>query len=79
MKCTIYIYTLQIIEDINDEVKDGKLSLEGVAIVSLDVENMYNNMSEDLATNACKEFLDSDTFQQDGDSVSGDSILTALN
>ena len=41
---------------------------------------MYNNMSEDLATEACKEFMNSETFQQDGgeEMVSGNSILTAL-
>ena len=70
-------HTLQIIENVNDEVKDGKLSLEGVKVVSLDVENMYNNMSEDLATEACKEFLESELFQQDGEncSFSANSIL----
>ena len=72
-------HTLQIIENINDEVNEGKLSLEGVAVVSLDVENMYNNMSEDLATEACKEFVESEIFQQDGESVSANSILTALD
>ena len=66
-------HTLQIIENVNDEVKDGKLSLEGVAVVRLDVENMYNNMSEDLATEACKEFLESDLFQQDGENCSAES------
>ena len=40
---------------------------------------MYNNMSEDLATDACKEFVESDIFQQDGGSVSAHSILTALD
>ena len=74
-------HTLQIIENINEEVKDGKISLNGVAVVSLDVENMYNNMSEDLATEACKEFVESGLFQQDGgdSSVSANSILTALD
>ena len=36
-------------------------------------------MSEDLATDACKEFVESEIFQQDGGSVSAHSILTALD
>ena len=50
-------------------------------MVSLDVENMYNNVSEDLATGACNLFLESDIFQKDGgnNSVSPNSILLALD
>ena len=47
-------HTIQIIEDLNNKIDEGKMDLEGVAIVSLDVESMYNNMSEDLATSAVK-------------------------
>ena len=74
-------HTLQVIEEINDKVKDGTLSLDGVAVVSLDVENMYTNMSEDLGLGACKDYLESEIFQQDGDlnSVSADSIVKALS
>ena len=74
-------HTLQVIEDINDKVKDGSLSLDGVAVVSLDVENMYTNMSEDLGSGAVRDYLESETFLQDGslNSVSGDSVITALN
>ena len=42
------------------------MSLDGVAVVSLDVESMYNNMSEDLATSAVKDYLDSRIYQEDG-------------
>ena len=41
---------------------------------------MYNNMSENLGTGACKEYLESRSFTQDGNSeVSTNSLLTALN
>ena len=39
-------HTLQVIEEINDKIDRGELNLEGVALVSLDVESMYNNMTE---------------------------------
>ena len=54
--------------------------MEGVALVSLDVEAMYNNMTEHLGTGASKAFLDNRIYQVDGDqnSVSTESILAAL-
>ena len=42
-------HTLQILEDINDKVDRGEVSLDGVAVVTLDVESMYTNMTSDLA------------------------------
>ena len=73
-------HTLQIISDINDRVNNGEISLNGVALVSLDLESMYTNMTEELGTSACREYLESRSFQQDGEeSVSSNSILTALN
>ena len=49
--------------------------------MSLDVEAMYNNMTEQLGTRASKEFLESRIFQGGGDlnSVSSESILAALD
>ena len=44
--------TLKVIEEINDQVQIGNIDLEGVALVSLDVEAMYNNMTEELGTGA---------------------------
>ena len=55
------------------------MSLEGVAVVSLDVESMYNNMSEELGTEACREFLESRIEQDEDNFVSTNSILTALS
>ena len=40
---------------------------------------MYQNTSEALGTEACKEFLESETFQQDGNTVTKNSILAALD
>ena len=39
----------------NKKIDEGELNMDGVAIVILDVESMYSNMSEDLATSAVKE------------------------
>ena len=52
-----------------------------MALVSLDVEAMYNNMTRDLGTQATKDFLESRSFQQDGENttVSSESILSALD
>ena len=52
-------HTLQLVEQINEKIDKGELSLEGVNLVSLDVEKMYNNISKDLGMNAVKEYLDS--------------------
>ena len=73
--------TLRVIEELNDKVDEGELSLEGVALVSLDIVNMYNNMSENLGREATKEFLESRDTQggQGGDNfVSTQSLLDAL-
>ena len=52
-------HTLELIENINEKVDKGELSLEGVSLVSLDVEKMYNNISQELGVSAAKEYLDS--------------------
>ena len=36
-------HTLQLIEGLNDDIENGKLSLDGIALVTMDIENMYNN------------------------------------
>ena len=38
-------HTLLIIEQINDKIGAGEVSLEGVGLVSLDVDSMYNSVS----------------------------------
>ena len=74
-------HVLKIIEDVNEQIESGEIDLEGVALVSLDVEAMYNNMTQQLGTGASKEFLESRIFQGGGDlnSVSSESILAALD
>ena len=51
-------HTLQILEEFNEKIVSGVESLEGVAIVSLDVDKMYNNMTEELGMEACKDYLE---------------------
>ena len=56
----------------------NRTRLEGeVAVVSLNIVSMYTNMSEELATNACKDYLSSrngnDNF------VSKHSLLSAVD
>ena len=52
-------HTLQIISQLNDKIESGELSLDGVSLVSLDVNKMYNNITEDLGSNSCRQYLDS--------------------
>ena len=79
-------HTLQVIEDINNKIDSGELSLDGVGVVTLDVESMYKNMSEELGTAASKEYLNSRVVQGGGNGVDSDemkvkteSILGALD
>ena len=58
-------HTLQILENLNEKIEGGELDMEGVALVSLDVDSMYNNMSEVLGTSACKEYLEGRVFMED--------------
>ena len=73
-------HTLQIIEEVNEKIQSNEMSLDGVALVSLDVEAMYNNMTKDLGTSASREYLENRDFLKDGatNSVSSESILAAL-
>ena len=71
--------TLQIIENLNDKIDGGEIDMEGVALVSLDVDSMYNNMSEGLGTSACREYLENRVFLEDDNQVSTNSIMIALD
>ena len=65
---------------INMKIDRNEFSLEGIALVTLDVESMYNFMSEDLARGACKEFLEeANGGHGDEIEVSSRSILKALD
>ena len=49
-------HVLQLVDEMNKKVETGEISLDGVALVTLDVEAMYNNMTDELAGGASKEF-----------------------
>ena len=51
-------HVLQLVDEMNKKVETGEISLDGVALVTLDVEAMYNNMTDELAGGASKEFLE---------------------
>ena len=77
-------HTLQILDEVNQKIDSGEFSLEGVGVVSLDVDKMYNNMTEDLGVGACTEFLNGRVASVGGGSqedlqVTTNSILQALD
>ena len=73
-------HTLQILEEINSKIENGEVSLDGVALVTLDVESMYNNMTEDLARGACKNYLEGGrSGNPENLKVKTESILAALD
>lgn len=79
-------HTLQVIEELNNKIENEELSLEGVALITLDVDKMYNNITEDLGRGACKKYLETRNSQGglnvsnlDENSVSTSSILKALD
>ena len=75
-------HVLLEVDDFNKRIERGEVSLEGVALVSLDIESMYTNMNLDLGRSACKEFLDSrltGTGDPDTLKVNTKSILEALD
>ena len=70
-------HVLQIIEEINDKIEAGECSLDGVGLATLDLEKMYNNMTEEVGTEACKTYLQSRSVDEK-ESMSTNSILKAL-
>ena len=75
-------HVLQIVDELNCKIDKAEFSLEGVALVTLDVEAMYNNMSEELAGNATKEYLVNDrglAGSEEIKKVRTQSILDALD
>ena len=66
--------TLQIIENMNEKIESGEFSLEGVALMTLDVDKMYNNMTEELGLTGCRKYLESRSEQE----VSTESIMKGL-
>ena len=78
-------HTLQLIEETNDKIESVEFSLDGVGLVSLDVEKMYNNITEELGMGVCKKYLDSRIIQGGTNcanrdpEVSSESLLTGLD
>ena len=73
-------HTLQIIEEINTKIENGEVSLDGVALVTLDVEAMYNNMSVELTRGACKDYLEGGNGgEPETLRVKTESVLAALD
>ena len=77
-------HVLQIIEDINEKIDLGEVSLDGVGLVTLDVEKMYNTMTEDLALRGTKAYFEKRNQQGDDElnlderNVTPQSILEGL-
>ena len=69
-------HVLQIIEDINEKIDRGEFTLEGVGLITLDVEKMYNTMTEELALAGTKSYLERVSQEID---VHPDSILKGLD
>ena len=73
-------HTLQILEEINQQIDSGKMSLDGVALVTLDVESMYSNMTRELARDATSQYLEGQRNENnETEKVSTQSILEALD
>ena len=72
-------HVLQIIDEINKKIEKDEVSLSGVAMVTLDVESMYNHMTDELAGGASREFLEGGRGgSPEVLKVKTDSILAAL-
>ena len=72
-------HALKIVEEINEKVESGELSLDGVGLATLDLEKMYNNMTEEVGVAACKRYLETRTSSgMDDDEVSPRSLLKAF-
>ena len=77
-------HTLQLIDGLNEKIERGELSLDGVSLVTLDIDKMYNNMTEDLGHTAVRKFLDSRAqklhlIDSDEKLVKSSSIIEALS
>ena len=75
---------LQLIEGVNEKIDGGEFSLEGVGLVTLDLEKMYNNITDELGMGAARTYLDA-RISQSGENyltqdpkVSTNSLMTGL-
>ena len=74
-------HVLQIIEDINEKIEKGEVTLDGVGLITLDVEKMYNTMTEELALAGTRSYLGRRSQEINGNEsqVTADSILEGLD
>ena len=73
-------HLIQIIEEINQKSLEKEVSLDGIALVTLDVESMYNNMPEELTMVASKDFVEKGREgDKENPKVKTQAILEALN
>ena len=77
-------HMLQLIEGVNEKIDGGEFSLEGVGLVTLDLEKMYNNITDELGMGAARTYLDA-RISQSGENyltqdpkVSTNSLMTGL-
>ena len=68
-------HTLQLIENINERIDEGELSLEGVSLVSFDVEKMYNNITHEMGRGAAKNYLESRSAEIGGADINTDPFV----
>ena len=67
-------HTLQLVENINEKIESGEFSLDGVALVTLDMDKMYNNMTEQLGLTGCRNYLEN----RENKEVTTESIMKGL-
>ena len=58
-------HTLRLIEEINDRIDQGEFTLDGIGLVTLDIESMYNNITDDLGLSAARKYLNCRQEQDD--------------
>ena len=64
-------HALQIIEELNDSVRKGEISLEDVAFLTLDVFKLYPSMPKSLGRPASRKYLDSRAELEDPSLIGG--------
>ena len=50
----------------NSKIDNGEFSLDGIGLITLDVEKMYNTMTEDLALGGTKAYFERRDQQVNG-------------
>ena len=69
-------HTLKIIEEINDQIDQGEFSLDGIGLVTMDIESMYNNITEDLGLVAAEKYLNCRQAQDNVNFASRDPTIS---